>query len=209
MKERSAFLEIVLSGGIALLITILGVMNLSNSSPLVSPASAATDTVSVQTTIQEWISFSVAPTSTSLTPDLVDASGGTHIGSSTDITLTAGTNSANGYSIDAKDQNAGLCHSGGCGTHNISSGTTTLSAGTDGYGAQATSTDADVTIHSNFNYWGNDDVGGLETSDKSLADTAGSSSGDQTLFKLKAAAAASDPSGTYSDTVTLTCLGNP
>ncbi len=207
-ENRELFLAIV--GGLTL--ALIGVLSISGTIPFSSPASAATETISVSATISQWLSFGVSTNTIALTPELVTSAGGTNIGSSTEITLTAGTNNSSGYGIEIKDLNGGLCHSGGCGTHNITSGDATLSAGTDGYGAQATTTDTDVgTVDANYDFWGasNQQVGDLSSSPQALADTTAPSSNDQTLLKLKAAAASIDPAGTYSDTVTLTCLANP
>ena len=203
--------EIILALGIGLVLAIAGTVGMRNTIPLINPASAATETMAISATIQQWLTFSASTTTIPMTPDLVTIAGATNIASTTDITLTSGTNSTNGYSIDVRSvSNAGLCHSGGCGTHNINSGTSTpLVAGTDGYGMQATTTDSDVTIHSNYDYWGNDNVGGITVATKDLADTSSPSTGDETSIKFKAAAANTDPDGTYSDSVYVICLANP
>ncbi len=195
---------------IGIIFAIIGIIGIADTFPIINPASAATETISVSATISQWISFSVSTNTVAITPDLVTSAGGTNIGSSPDITLTAGTNDADGYSIDLRDSYGGLCHSGGCSVWKVTSTDATLSAGTDGYGAQASSTDSDVTIGANYNYWGNNQVGDISsTTAQTVASTSGPSSSDQTLLKLKAAAADTDPDGTYSDTLTLTCLGNP
>ncbi|KPJ71314.1 hypothetical protein AMJ50_02350 [Parcubacteria bacterium DG_74_3] len=164
------------------------------------------ETIGVQATIKSWISFSVSATSTTLSPEMVDSTGGVHIASSSVISLTAGTNNTSGYSIDIKSLNAALCHQNGCGTAQISSASTTLLVGNDGYGAQATSSDPEVTISASYNHaTSTNTVGGLETTNNDLADTTGPGFEDIIWLTLKAAATSTKIYGIYEDIVTLTC----
>ena len=205
IKEQKETIFIV---GIGLIFLTAAIVGMYTMVALPSSVSAATETITVGATISEWLSFSVSTNTATISPALVDSGGTEAIGTSNTITLTAGTNDAAGYTITIMSQsNAGLCHSAGCGTHNINSGTSTLAAGTDGYGAQATSTDADVTVDTAFDKTGND-VGGITTGGKKLADTSGGSDGDDTDLLFKAAASKADPEGAYSDSVDLVCVGN-
>jgi len=167
-----------------------------------------TKDVTVQATVSPWIFLSVSATSTNIQPDLVTETGEVNIGESDYIQITAGTNNSSGYSLDIKSLNAALCHTDGCEIGQISSASSTLQAGQDGYGAQATSSDTDVTIATSYNHATSTNiVGGLETKDNDLADATGPSLSDIIWLTLKAAATSSKPSGTYKDTITLTCTG--
>lgn len=197
--------DIVLALGIGLVLTAVGVMGLSAMIAKPGSVSAATETVEVSATVASWVSLAVTPTTTTITPDLVTSAGGVNIGESDYVKITCGTNGTSGYSLDVKSLNAALCHSGGCGTAQIVSASSTLSAGVDGYGAQATSSDADVSIGAWYNFaTSTNSVGKVETSDHHLADTGGSTADDITWLTLKAAATSTKQSGTYSDTLTLT-----
>jgi len=205
IKEQK---ETILIIGIGLVLLIAAMVGMYTMVALPSSVSAATETITVGATISEWLSFSVSTNTATIVPALVDSGGTEAIGTSNTITLTAGTNDDAGYTITIMSQsNAGLCHSGGCGTHNINSGTSTLATSTDGYGAQATSTDGDVTVDTAFDKTGND-VGGITTGGKTLAYTASESDDDDTDLLFKAAASKTDPEGAYSDMVDLVCVGN-
>jgi len=197
--------DVALALVIGLILVIAGMVGLSGMIAQPSSVSAATETVTVYATVEAWVSLAVSPTTTTMSPALVSTTGGVSIGESDYIQITCGTNGTSGYSLDIKSANEALCHSGGCGTASISSASTTLVAGTDGYGAQATSTDGDVTIDSDFNLaTSSNAVYGLESGDADLADTGGPTSGDISWLTLKAAATSTKQSGTYDDTITLT-----
>jgi hypothetical protein len=204
-EKRKDHWDIALALVIGLILTMVGIIGLSGMLARPSSVSAATETIEVSATVQSWVSLAVTPTSTTLTPDLVTTTGGTNIGESDYIQITTGTNGSSGYTLDIKSLNAGLCHSGGCGSGKLDSASTTLSAGTSGYGGQATSTDVDVTVNGNYLFaTGTDAVGGFITTDVDLTDTSGPSSGDISWLTLKAAATSTAPSGTYQDVLTLT-----
>lgn len=200
--------DVVLALGIGLVLFLVGIIGMSGMVPWPSSVSAATETIEVEATVASWLSLAVTPTSTSIIPDLVTTAGGVNVGESGYIQVTAGTNNANGYSLDIKSLNAGLCHSEGCATGTISSATATLVAGTDGYGAQATSSDTDVTIEAIYDHATSSyDVGGIETSNQNVASTSSPTADDITWLTFRAAATSTKPSGTYQDTVTLTLTG--
>lgn len=197
--------DIVLALGIGLVLTIAGIVGLSGMVALPSSVSAATETVEVEATVASWVSLEVTPTTTTITPDLVTSAGGTNIGESDYIQITTGTNGSSGYTLDIKSLNAGLCHSSGCGSGKLDSASTTIAAGTSGYGGQATSSDSDVTIATSYDQATSTNVvGGFETSDNDLADTGGPTTGDISWLTFKAAATSTAPAATYSDTITLT-----
>jgi hypothetical protein len=87
----------------------------------------------------------------------------------------------------------------------------TLSAGTSGYGIQATTTGPNLVIAPRFNKTG-DNVGGLEAGSTNAVVVASSSqpvSGEVITVIHKAATSASKPAGDYSDTITYTCSSTP
>ena len=204
-KFRKLILLII--GGLAILV-LIGTVGVELFTPKEVSADA-TSTVGVTATVESWLTFQVSTTSVSLTPALVDSTGTPHIGSSTAITLTLGTNNTNGWSITIQGANGGLYSN--TASHLIStvSGTSTLSAGTDGYGANATATYSGVTIGNYYDYWGTDTVGEIASS---TSHTLASKSDpnvqtDVVDMKIKAAAEATTPAANdYSDTITLTAI---
>jgi len=198
--------DIALALGIGLILTAVGILGLSGMMAMPSSVSAATETVEVSATVSAWLSFAVTPTTTSITPDLVTSAGGINIGESDYIKITTGTNGVSGYSLDIKSANASLDYGA---TDTIVSASATLVAGTDGYGAQATSSDGDVTIGVWYNMaTSTNDVGALQATDRDLADTNGETSDDISWLTLKAAATSTKAIGTYTDTLTLTLLAS-
>jgi len=87
------------------------------------------------------------------------------------------------------------------------SATTTLVAGTSGYGIQATSTAAGFTIAARYNQTGNK-VGGLSTSNLALASSTADISAAKTVVTHKATISDSTLSGNYNDTITYSCVAN-
>jgi len=211
-KKIKKHWDLVLISGIGLTLAIAGILAISGMIALPNPAESATATVGVTATVQEWLTFSVNPTSVTLTPDLVDTAGNTAVGSSTAVTLTLGTNSPDGWSIDARG--AATCAQGGLvsGSYSICqpSATSTLAAGTDGYGANATDTLAGVTIAANYAYWGTNTVGELNDTDSDFASkTSSNASSDVASMKVLTASDALQESGSYTDTITLTAVATP
>lgn len=191
--------------GIGLTLAIAGILVMSGMIALPSSVSAATETVSVSATIEQWLSLQVSTNTMTITPALVTAAGGTQIGTSNYVTSTAGTNATSGFSIQIKsDSNAGLCHEDGCGTYKIASATTTVVAGEDHYGAQATS--STMTVKTKYDHWdASNDVGGLATTSDTVS-TFNTNGEETTTLRLKASALKTDPDGAYSDNLTLTCV---
>jgi hypothetical protein len=147
------------------------------------------------------ITCSLSATSTSfssLSPSAVSTS-------SPDITITI--TSSGGFQINVKDAgngtNPGLYKST-TPTYLISSGDATLSAGTDGYGIQATTTNSSISINVKYNKNG-DDVGGLSLTDVVLATSSVGVSNATINIKHKASVSSLAPTGDYQDTITYTC----
>lgn len=213
-KKIKKHWDLVLISGIGLTLAIAGILAISGMIALPNPAEAATATVGVTATVQEWLTFSVNPTSVTLTPDLVDTAGNTAVGSSTAVTLTLGTNSPDGWSIDARGATAAAtCAQGGLvsGSYEICqpSATSTLAAGTDGYGANATDTLTGVTIAANYAYWGTNTVGELNDTDSDFASkTSSNASSDVASMKVLTASDALQEPGSYTDTITLTAIAS-
>ena len=209
IKKYSA---LILALGIGLVLATVGMVALNKSfiSPDTASAAEDTATVEVTATVQPYLQFSVSPTSVTLSPDLVDTAGNTHIGSSTNISLILGTSASGGWSITIKGANGGLATS----TYDLIetvSGSSTLSAGTDGYGANATGSIAGVTIGDEYKYWGTVDVGEIPSSTSNTLASKSTSNASTTvaLMKIYAACDAGQEVGTYADTVTLTATTSP
>ncbi len=96
-------------------------------------------------------------------------------------------------------------------TYTIVSATATLSAGTDGYGLQATTTAAGsggtLSINIIYNKTGNN-VGGLSLTDVVLASSTAAITDREVVVTHKAAISAIATAGSYSDTITYSCVGN-
>lgn len=166
--------------------------------------------VVVTATIESWLDFSVSPTSTAIAPALVGVDGSVAIGSTGDIDLQVGTNNPLGWNVTIRGTNAGLYSTTSDHTITTVSSTSTLVAGTDGYGANATSTLGGATIDGLYNYYGSNTVGEIATTsastlvDKSSANGMGSVANMQ----VRAAATSTTPAANdYSDTITLTASG--
>lgn len=91
------------------------------------------------------------------------------------------------------------------------SATSTLVAGTEGYGINATTTatgtGATLTIATNYLQTGNT-VGRLGVSNATLGSTSATSSSREVVVTHKAAISASTPAGSYVDTITYECTAN-
>jgi len=149
--------------------------------------------------------------------------GSTDFGTWTDTSIKIATpnasstmscaNSAGGCTLYVKDAgnagNPGLWNS--TASYLIASASSTLAGGTEGYGLQATSTVTGggdtLDFNATYNKSGND-VGGLLTTNVTLASTNATSSDRETVVTHKAAVAASTPSGSYADTITYECTAN-
>ena len=150
----------------------------STTFPTLATASVATSTPNASTTM------SCSGTSSGCTLYVKDAGGGGNPGlwDSTSSTLIPSPNAA--YSSTA-----------------------TLVAGTVGYGIQATSTSAGLTLAARYNQTGNT-VGGLSVSNLTLASSTADISDAITIVTHKAAISENTLAGTYIDTITYSCVAN-
>lgn len=202
-------IDIILVAGIGLSLLIVAIIGVYQSIPIapVNYVSAATTGISVSATVQEWLTLGVSESSVSLTPDLVDTSGNTAIASSTDINITVGTNNGGGWHLSVQSANGKLTTS----TYDILScdATSTITAGTDMYGLNATTSYAGVTIDGKYDYWGQNIVGtASSTADVTFAQKSDENA-STTVATIKIMAACDDQqeAETYADTLTITATG--
>lgn len=198
--------DIVFVLGVGLVLTIAAIAGMSGMVAIPNFASAATTaTVGVTATVESWLTITVNPSSVTLSPSLVDTAGTTRIGSSTsNVAIDVGTNSSNGWNIGIKGANNALIY-GATGTIASVTASSTLNAGADGYGANATNSLAGVTIGPYYKHWATTDVGEIKTGGQTLASkTTLQAAQTVATMKVYAAATSTKPSGSYTDTITLT-----
>jgi len=204
--------DVVFVLGIGLVLTIAVIAGMSGMIAMPNFASAATSTtVTVTATVESWLTISAAPSSVTLTPSLVDIAGGINVGSSTsNVAISVGTNSATGWSIGIKGAGAGLVY-GSTSTINSVTGTSTLTAGNDGYGANASTTLVGTTIGALYNNWSTTTVGEIKSGAGQTLASKPSLQASTTVATMKvyAAATSTHPSGSYADTITLTVTAIP
>jgi hypothetical protein len=166
-------------------------------------------TVVVTATVQEYLTFTSSATSTTLSPDMVDSGGTTHIASSSNITLTLNTSSSDGYSITVNGVGNGLASSSNYIYTAATSGT--IVAGTDGFGLQATTTTSGLNIYPDFAkpFTGNDIGSASSSVARQLATKSSSGSSQVVTIRFVAACDSAQPAGSYTDTVTLTAVPTP
>ena len=202
-------IDSIIAVGIGLCLVIVAMVGIYQRMPMapVNYVSAATDTdITVSATVQEWITLGVSTSSVGLTPNLVDTAGNTAIGTSTAINITVGTNNGGGWHLDLSSLNGALATS----TYNISTCdvTSTIAAGTDMYGVNATTSYAGVDIKGYYDYWGQNIVGTASTTAQELAHkTDSNASTTVATMKIMAACDADQEAGTYTDTLTITATG--
>lgn len=170
------------------------------------PASAQVQrTVDVTAIVQEWIAFTVSESSTTLAPDLVDTGGNAEVGSSSAIRLNVGTNTTTGWTMAVVGTGEGLVS--GANTIKSVEPTSTIAAGTEGYGLNATHTLAGVDMNTTtYAFWDTTDVGRVNSTSTNLA-TKSSANSTQEVIRIRFYAAANadnTPPGTYTGTTTLT-----
>ena len=168
------------------------------------------DNVTVSATVEETISC-VASTGTTAFGTLTTSAIST---STPDITITMSTNRAAGCTLKVQDAgngtNPGLYST--TVTYLVTSTTATLSAGTAGYGIQA-STNANgsggtLTINPTYDKTG-DNVGGLTIADTNISSSTEPIASRETVVKHKAAISDLTKAATdYADTLTYSCTGN-
>jgi len=163
------------------------------------------DDVTVSATISTSVTCSASTSTTgfgTLTTSVITTS-------TPDVTLSMSCNYALGCTLSVKD--VGDFGSNPC-LHSTSSGdvigstNTTLVAGIEGYGIQATSTA--LTINPIYNKTGND-VGGLTIGGVDVSSSTAPISSETTVIKHKAAISGLTKAATdYTDILTYSCLGN-
>ena len=194
---------------IVLLIGTIVVISGTMSSPMSTEASATASTsVTVNAVVSAYITLAVSTTSTYLMPNLVNSSGNTFIGSST-VSTTVSTNDSAGYTLSLQGTYGGVSS-----TPNLilnvasSTGSSTITAGVDGYGANATSSQATILATSTYNFWGQDIVGTISSTTNNLISQESAAGANRTtLIKIYAATDSVQPSGTYQDYIILTVVG--
>ncbi len=201
-------IDIIIVAGIGLSLVIVAMIGVYQRIPMapVNYVSAATTGISVSATVQEWLTLGVSTSSVALLPDLVSSAGVTAIASSSDINITVGTNNAAGWILSVESTNGKLTTS----TYDIDTCnvTSSIDAGTDMYGLNATTSLGTVTISPNYNYWGQDIVGTASTTDQTFA-TKDDKNASTTVATIKIMAACDDQqeAETYADTLTITATG--
>ena len=124
------------------------------------------------------------------------------------------SNTSSGCSLYVKDAGSGSnpgLYKSAAPAYLIASSDATLSAGSDGYGIQATSTaagsGATLGFNAKYNKMGND-VGGLSISNIVLASSTADAANREGIVTHKAAISGNALSGSYSDTITYSCVAN-
>jgi len=202
-------IDIILVAGIGLSLLVVAMMGIYQGMPMASVnyvSAATTSDITVSATVQEWITLGVTTSSVALSPDLVDTAGNTAIASSSSIGITVGTNNAGGWHLSVQSANGKLTTS----TYNILTcdTTSTIAAGTDMYGVNATTSYGGVTISTNYDYWGQDIVGTASTTDQTFAEkSSGNTSTTVASMKIMAACDDQQEAETYADTLTITATG--
>lgn len=202
--------DLVLVGGIGLTLAIIGMLVMSEVMVFpnfVSAATTSATTVNVTATVAETIEITV----TSTTMDLGALTTGAV--ASTSDNFTVKTNASGGYTVNLKDKDyaatssLSALHKLNTPTDEIVSASTTLTVGAEGYGAQGSTSDGDVTINAAYLKTGNA-VGAVSTTDQLLATGAAATTGDQSTLKLLAAISTITYAGSYEDQLTLTAVGS-
>ena len=168
------------------------------------------DDVTVSATVSQTVSCT-ASTSTTAFGTLTTSAVST---STPDVTVSLSCNYAAGGTLKVHDAgnttNPGLYST--TATYLVTSTTATLSAGTAGYGIQA-STNANgsggtLTINPTYDKTG-DNVGGLTIADTNISSSTEPIASRETVVKHKAAISGLTKAATdYADTLTYSCTGN-
>ncbi len=205
-KKIKRNLDIIIAIGVGLALVMVAMIGIHEKVAPVDYVSAATTSViTVSATVGQTIELNVSTTAMvfgTLSSGSVNAT-------TNDFSIK--TNAANGYTLTIKDLGdtvlGGLL---GTTTEHLIISTTTspLTAGTEGYGAQGTTTTGGMSIYSPYNVVG-DSVGQLATTSQNFASSSTATAFDQGTLTLKATIhATSTPADTYYDTITLTLTGS-
>lgn len=184
--------------------------------PLEYVSAATTSAVTVSASVTATISCSTNQASTAF-GTLTDATVATSTPNASSTITCA--NSGNGCTFYVKD--AGNATNGGLATTSpaylirspnaAGSATSTLAAGTEGYGIQAATTTvgtgAALGLAVRYNQTGNT-VGGLSITNLTVASTTATSSNREIVSTHKAAISTATQAGSYVDTITYECTAN-
>ena len=202
-------IDVALAIGIGLLLLVISIIGIQKMVVVDQADAQTTDTaaVTVYATVAPTIDISVSSSVLNF-GTLSDGSV-----SATNTNFLVKTNAANGYTVTIYDVGDGT--TGGLATSSAliaaPSGSvgSTLTAGTQGYGAQCSTTDSDVNIYAVYNDWtGPNNVGPLATTTNNFTSSTSATAGDQSALYLRAAISATSTVGTYEDTITLTATGS-
>lgn len=150
----------------------------------------------IAATVQPWLYFEVSPTTLILSPDLVSSEGVFNIAETEDVILKVATNNRDGWEIKIKGKNGGLKSTASNYLLASVNGTSTLIAGKEGFGAQATTTFSEVLINPIYDYYGTDIVGEISTDNKILVwKFSRNSVMEVAKLKIKATASVITPAG--------------
>jgi hypothetical protein len=169
------------------------------------------DTVTVSATVGTTVTCNTA-TSTTAFGTLTTASVFT---ATPNVTSTLSCNTAAGCTLFVNDlghsSNPGLYNSTSTGYLIASADASPLTAGTEGYGIQATTTangsGGTLTINPKYNKTGSN-VGGLLTSSTALASSTVPVASREVVVSHLATISGLTAAGSYSDTITYSCTGN-
>jgi hypothetical protein len=175
---------------------IITVSDSGGDSASIAVAIVTSSQVSVTATINPTITFSISSNSINFGV-LTTASVTTESN-----TLTLSTNAGSGASISIQDTRAGLYNIAHA--YTIHSNTTTLAAGSEGYGVNASS--SSLTVQSPFSGTG-DSVGAITTSTQTIASVTAPVNNSTTTVNYLASISNITPSGPYSDTITYIATG--
>lgn len=162
--------------------------------------------VAIAAIVETWIYFVISPLAVDIEPALIGIDGTLNIGTSPDIVFSVGTNNVGGWYIEMKGKNSGLKSLSTNAVIDSVNSTSTLVAGTDGYGANATGTLTGVSIGELYDYYGTDTVGEIVDSYNLLAlKESENLLTDVVKVQIKAAASIMTPAAIdYSDVIIIT-----
>ncbi|MCP6718036.1 MAG: hypothetical protein KJI70_00610 [Patescibacteria group bacterium] len=197
IKKEDLFIIAVL--GLAVIISLSSNLNVAKS-----------DDVTISATVGSGISCNFS-TNTASFGTLTTGSVTTAYGSTT-VNLNSNAVAVLKAQDDGDTSDPGLYYAGGpdlIGSADGSFGnTSSLGAGTEGYGLQATSTDfgTAMTIAARYdNASTTSDVGGFEITDVNVASSTGAVVDARLILYYQAAISGANLAGSYSDIITYTC----
>lgn len=146
--------------------------------------------------VQPWLYFEISPLNLPLSPDLVSPEGVFQIGESPEVIFKVGTNNEGGWEIKIRGKNGGLKSQATGYLLSTISGTSTLIAGNEGYGAQATSTLEGTILNPIYDFYQTDIVGEVPQDYRFLAiKYSRNSLAEVAKMKIKASASVMTPAG--------------